>query len=98
MFKINRTKRQLDIMHKMLQDMYTGDYDTQHGDLVMLRHYVDGDDSINIHFSFSKRKFNLVWEYVNGRERYSIWTKNKKTGDIIKKEYSFLDIIDLKFL
>lgn len=97
MFKPNRTMTQLNIMHDLLRNMYTGDYDTVHGHMIILRHYID-DNTINIHFSFSKRKFNLVWEYHAGRERYAIWTKNKKTGDIIKKEYSFLDLLDLKFL
>ena len=97
MFKQDHTMAQLNDMHGLLKNMYTGDYDGVHGHMTILRHYID-DDTINIHFSFSERKFNLVWDCHAGRERYAIWTKNKKTGDIIKKEYSFLDIIDLKFL
>ena len=106
-FTINKTMKQLTLMHGTLQGMYTDDYDTVHGDMVILRHYVH-DDYINIHFKFSNRKFNLVWDYVTEkdeeteqvtkRERWSIWTINKKTKDVTKKEYSWHDIRDLKFL
>jgi hypothetical protein len=78
-----------------------------HGDMAILRHYVH-DDYINIHFQFSNRKFNLVWDYVtekdektgqtSKRERWTIWTINKKTNDVTKKEYSWHDIRDVKFL
>ena len=94
-------------MHGTLQGMYTDDYDRVHGDMIILRHYIH-DGYINIHFQFSNRKFNLVWDYVTEkdektgqtgkRERWSIWTINKKTNDVTKKEYSWHDIRDVKFL
>ena len=107
MITVDKTMKQLALMHGTLQGIYTDDYDRVHGDMAILRHYVH-DDYINIHFQFSNRKFNLVWDYVtekdektgqtSKRERWSIWTINKKTNDVTKKEYSWHDIRDVKFL
>lgn len=104
---IDNTMKQMVLMHGTLQGIYTDDYDSVHGDMVILRHYIH-DDAININFKFGKKKFNLVWDHVSEkdettgnvtkRERWSIWTINKKTKDVTKKEYSWHDIRDIKFL
>ena len=72
------------LMHVTLQGMYTDDYDTVHGDMVILRHYVH-DDYINIHFKFSNRKFNLVWDMhvIDEGDVYDIWFTGEKIGEDI---------------
>lgn len=104
---IDNTMKQLSLIHGSLEAMYRDDEDHIHGDMVILRHYID-DNYINIHFKFSGRKFNLVWDLVTEkdkqsekpikRERWSIWTVDQKTKEICKKEYSCRDIKELKFL
>ncbi len=91
--KINKAMKDLAMMHDLLKLMYTEDYDAVHGDMEIIRHYVH-DNYINIYFKFSNRFFNLVLE----KDTFFIWTKHPKTDTIIKTEYTYPELLDLKYL